>query len=358
MRKTLAGALESTLYSYRFIDFTPEQKMLLEDAARAVDETFADRFLKDAAALRAEQEASNPMEDPEHPAHSLCEAQSRLYPVLVLLAGVKALEADYLRDGISMQVLRDTLSDIPLWMNNCEAHFGYQGLREFRWLTNHMRGVLYRLGRLEYIYTPSRVPAHIYRGKTDGALYVFLDEEFYIDACGELSADGIQVTFSDNGKTVRGHLVDPLGAVAASACEMNRTDLEELLRPGDPVLDVHIPEGPPMLPKEIGQSLESAPAFFEKHRSVTGAKAFTCGSWLMNPGLSKIVPGSNIAAFGERFYRVPYTLRDDQVFERVFGEECEDYKQIVPSTRLQKGVLEWYRQGGKLRQMQGVILFE
>lgn len=355
------NALDSLAFSCRIIDFSDAQKALLEETAGNVDAdaSLSSRYRRDCLALGTHDDpagARNPLQDPAHPAHALSREGQALYPALVLLSAVEPLEEAYRRAGISGQVLADTLSDIPLWMDNCRAHFGYQGMLEYEWLSNHMRMRLFRLGRLEYIHTRSRVPAYFYRAKADGRLFVFLQEGMKLDADGALSADGVPAVFLDDGSVVRGHMVDPLGAVCTDMCAVERAGLEQVLCPGDPVLDVHIPEGPPMCPEGITESLDGVPAFFREHCGVTDIRAFTCGSWLMAPGLSQIIPGSNIARFQQRFYRVPYTTRDNQVFERVFGKECTDWTQCAMNSRLQKGVCAWYRRGGNLRQMQGVIL--
>lgn len=356
-------ALDSLASSYRLIAFSGAQKALLEEAARIVDADAAlgSRYRRDCLALGAHDnpsEARTPLQDPAHPAHALSREIQALYPALVLLSAVEPLQEAYRRAGISGQVLTDTLSDIPLWMDNCQAHFGYQGMLEYEWLSNHLRMRLFRLGRLEFIHTKSRVPATFYRAKADGRLFVFLQEGVKLDADGMLSTDGEPVAFSDDGRIVRGHLVDPLGVVCTDMCAMERAGLDQVLCPGDPVLDVHIPEGPPMHPDGIAASLADAPAFFREHCGVTDIRAFTCGSWLMAPGLSQIIPGSNIMHFQQRFYRVPYTTRDNQVFDRVFGKECTDWAQCETHSRLQRGVQAWYRRGGNLRQMQGVILLD
>lgn len=357
------SALESLDISYQYISFSPKQKMLLEQTAKAVDgdAALSGRFHKDGLSLRMQDDCSeprDPLSDNTHPAYQLSPTERGLYPALLLLSATQSLAEAYRLRDIPRQVLVDTLSDIPLWMNNCETHFGYQGMLEFPWLSNHMRMRLFRLGRLEYIYAKSRVPAYFYRAADEKELFVFLQEDLRVDSQGELNPDGMPVSFSDDGKNILGYRVDSLGSINIHAWKMERNGLTQVLRPGDPVLDVHIPEGPPLSPNEIASSLHAAPAFFRKYCGATDAKAFTCGSWLMAPGLAQIIPKSNIAQFQQLFFRVPYTTRDNQVLERVFGKECRDWSQRARHTQLQKGLFAWYQSGKHLRQMQGVILLD
>ncbi|MEG0271055.1 MAG: hypothetical protein RR821_12475, partial [Clostridia bacterium] len=84
--------------------------------------------------------------------------------------------------------------------------------------------------------------------------------------------------------------------------------------------------------------------------------AFTCGSWLMSPSLPILAPGSHIAAFQQMFHVVPYTVRDNQIFERVYGRPFSIWEDMPMQTHLQRAVRDWYLLGNNCRQMQGVYL--
>ncbi|MCQ2436959.1 MAG: acyltransferase domain-containing protein, partial [Clostridia bacterium] len=73
-----------------------------------------------------------------------------IYPTLPLLAHVPELVERYQEKGIPEEILRDTLSDIPLWIENAERRTGEIALLEYGWLSRYVRMELFRRGRLEF----------------------------------------------------------------------------------------------------------------------------------------------------------------------------------------------------------------
>ena len=71
---------------------------------------------------------------------------------------------------------------------------------------------------------------------------------------------------------------------------------------GDPVVEVHIPEGERLTTESCRESLGLARAFFKKHFPEYDYKCFTCHSWLLDEELKKYLPeNSGIIAFGDMF---------------------------------------------------------
>jgi len=78
-----------------------------------------------------------------------------------------ALLADHTRKineerGIPHEITVATLKDVNLWIGNYESQYGTLGLKEFIWLGFHLRGELFRLGRLQFRHvknSPNRVPS-------------------------------------------------------------------------------------------------------------------------------------------------------------------------------------------------------
>lgn len=284
---------------------------------------------------------------------------SAAYPAFILLAGIPWLEKQYEAHQIPRRYLLDVLSDIPLWMDHYEAHRGETGCAEYGWLSNHLRFKLFRIGRLEYIYTTSRVPAYFYRHNTSGDIRVFMKADIRFTDRGEFAHEGeacMVTRLVDNGDEVWGYAVDAQGKIAESMSMIRRSEWTLCLQPDDPVLDVHIPEGPPLDREEVAISLREAPIFYNGKLHVSQMRAFTCGSWLMSPALVQISPASRLAAFQQLFQCVPYTARDTQVFERVFPTAFTTWDEMPCETSLQKGLRDLYQSGGNCRQMQGVIL--
>ena len=77
-------------------------------------------------------------------------------------------------------------------------------------------------------------------------------------------------------------------------------------RPGaDPewVLSTHIPRTGPLTPAAADASFATATEFFAAHFPDFPTRRFHCGSWLLEPALAEGLPGSNLAAFQQRWTR-------------------------------------------------------
>ncbi len=307
--------------------FPADQREALQAAYRAV-------VACDALRKQAEQDTAR-LADPNGP--RTISRDEGLYPALVLLSRVKWLKEEYARRGMPPKVLRDTLGDIPLWIANCQRHTGQMGLKEYAWLCRYLRLQLVRLGRLEFIHAPNKANAYFFRS---GNRVI------------ALSGEG----FAQTQMQATGHPLDADGCAAPERMALSLDEWRPVLRPGDPILEVHIPEGPPMSPGEITASLSSAPEFFRRYLGAGEIAGFTCESWLMSPALGRLMPGSNLAAFQARFRIVPDKHSDEQTFERVFGGCKTDWDRMPAATTLQRKIRDWYRSGGHVYGMYGVIL--
>lgn len=59
-------------------------------------------------------------------------------------------EAYYTKKNIPQHILIDTLLDIKIWAYRHKEIFGEYGLKEINWTQNNIKGVLFRIGRLQY----------------------------------------------------------------------------------------------------------------------------------------------------------------------------------------------------------------
>ncbi len=79
------------------------------------------------------------------------------------------------------------------------------------------------------------------------------------------------------------------------------TDEEGTTLPGRWQLSVHIPESGPLTPEAVQDSFERAEAFFARHHPDHPVERLHCSSWLLDPALAEELPGSNLAAFQQRW---------------------------------------------------------
>ncbi|WP_027341387.1 acyltransferase domain-containing protein [Hamadaea tsunoensis] len=219
----------------------------------------------------------------------------RYFYVYVFVAALGHARRLHAAHGISDDVSRLTLADLGRSMALHRKRHGVGGLNLAHWLWRHWRGQLYQLGRLQF---------------------------------------------------ERSSLLEPTAAGLTGAglpCS-----------PGDPILEIHIPDllGP-LSPAACDASFASARDFFPRHFPDTKPVAMTCTSWLLDPQLAERLPAhSNITAFQHRF---PITGRvdlpelcDKPVLRYIFGltEQPADWDDLPRTTALERVIGDHLRDGG------------
>ena len=146
--------------------------------------------------------------------------------------------------------------------------------------------------------------------------------------------------------TVSGYGVSPDGLVSAEKITLDKSHWEEVLRPGDTVINLHIPADGPLDVEACRASCRRMKDFYVEKLGVE-PKAFVCESWLLDPMFSRLMPAdSNILAFQRMGYLLPWPGASELVV-RVFGVNGID---AVPhNTRMRKIFAEFIREGGRTR---------
>ena len=108
------------------------------------------------------------------------------------------------------------------------------------------------------------------------------------------------------------------------------------------VLGTHIPRGGSLAPELVDASFAAARAFFREHFPDCPVREIFCHSWMLDPALSEMVPGSNLASFQQRWE--PYgeaSPGDGDVLFFVFLERGSvDLDTLPTDTRLRRAVAE------------------
>ena len=79
---------------------------------------------------------------------------------------------------------------------------------------------------------------------------------------------------------------------------------------GDPVIEVHIAEGLPLLPEECDKSFALAREFFDKYFPNHKYRYFTCHSWLLDKDSEILSQSYNIKNFAKRFCEIDREVSD------------------------------------------------
>lgn len=144
-----------------------------------------------------------------------------------------------------------------------------------------------------------------------------------------------------------------LGILRGDVLEVGRLQVER--REGTRGHALHIPETGALSPALVDESLSRAAA-------LTGARAFSCTSWLLDPRIAAELPTSNIAAFAARFRIVdpgePTTAASADAAKFVFRRTLADVRDsalVVPQTSLERLVAKTLRAGHDWTEPSGVL---
>jgi hypothetical protein len=224
-------------------------------------------------------------------------AIDRWWYVVAALAFVPETLAYHRSRGIADQVSRATLADIGRHARITEVTFGRPGFHQEKWIQIHLRGLLYDLGRLQFNLTTLWLP----------------------DA--QLAAAGMRA------------------------------------RSGEVVLDTHIPDSGPLTPDEVTASFNRARGFFMAHFPEHAPYDYAlCNSWLLDPQLTMLVPGTNIDSFCRRWTILdPGIEADRSALEFIFRKPTTPVEDLPRDTRLQRAVIDHVTHGGHLMQAVGYV---
>ncbi len=207
----------------------------------------------------------------------------RCFYVFVFVAMLPHVRAYHRDHGIPEGVTRATFTDLGRHMAVHRWKRGAMGLGN-SWLPRHFRGTLYQLGRLQF--ERSRA--------------------------------------------------DPRAAQSCLAAGVP-------LAPGEPVLDVHVPEfSGALTPTACQASFAWAKRFFEHHFPSEAYRVATCSSWLLDEQLAEYLPAtSNIVHFQRRFRPAFRPAEDDRsIMSFVFGRTYDDPADMPRRTTLERAIAD------------------
>ena len=213
----------------------------------------------------------------------------RYLPALVVLAMLPHTLRLHRERGVDPEVSRVTLADLGRHLARHRQAFGTGGVEHPGWLTRHLQGKLFQLGRLQFERVRLR------------------------------------------------------GRAAAAA-----QDAGVVRAVGGPALSVHIPAlYGPMPPQACDASFALARTFFARHFPEDRFEVAVCDSWLLDPQLAEYLPaGSNILHFARRFHLShPAGDLDGAVQDFVLGRRYPSPDAMPASTTLERAVAAHARAG-------------
>lgn len=219
---------------------------------------------------------------------------------LFYLCLTKVLIPRYRDQGIDEQVIFDTFEDFKYKLDECLNSYDVVGYKETLWYFNFMRGLIFKIGRLEYEIM-----------------------EYHFQ---EATVGGVE------------------------------------LKAGDTVLNVHIPSSGESFDKAARFDSYSKAYHFFKNVVPIDAKMYVCSSWLLFPDNTKILsPKSNIVSFMDDF-KIFYSYNYQNayhVLRFIFGADTDKpYEELPRDSSLRRAYVDWLLAGNPVGFGRGAFVWD
>ncbi|MDD3117998.1 MAG: acyltransferase domain-containing protein [Victivallales bacterium] len=280
-----------------------------------------------------------------------------LLAALTLIPGIRRTYCDL---GVDDAITRDTTLEFSGFCRNHLQGCGVPGIfrEQLYWLKLYRDGRLFRLGRMEYKAEKFASYGVVLRHRRTAATVMLAPDGNRYAADGlalppeTAAAVGWTAVYRETPTTFTGHPIRPEGRTEPTPVTLRRDDWDIMLRPGDDIIDTHIPPGGGLSPAVCRDSLQQAAQFFPRLRPECHFRAFFCLSWIFNTQLEERLPETNLA----RFMREPYLFPVPGsrfagmffVFSRP-GITAATLPELPRTTRLQRVMLDILAAGDDLR---------
>lgn len=298
---------------------------------------------------------------------------NKLY-LLLAVDAVRLLRTVHETRGIPAAVTQESYGALPMSAQRyAQWHNGAVGMEE--WVFRHWfggvvaTGNLYRLGRMEFILQEFDGDLRLYRHKASGRLQAVAEAgigftaegyrpftyqerlyQHYGWAVPQEDASGWTAELHEEEGLIRGTPISPLGYATRQPVELAKAEWELILRNGDTVLDMHIPNFMPLKLDLLKESLQRALDFFPRYHPERPFQSFACSSWIFNTQwVEMLQPSSNLLAFQRQGYLFPLASGGAGAMYFLFGNQLLDLATAPRDTTLRRAVLDHLQAGGQLR---------
>lgn len=249
---------------------------------------------------------------------TLSEDETAILYLLLYLDGVPGLVLHHQRRGIPEDVTRSTLGDIGVWARahktnglspthlRTSTKDASWGLSNLSWPMLSLTGEMLRIGRLQHKMGTFNAPLVVYKHRTTHTVTMVVAEPnigFDVEGLQVQSGHSpawISVNHQQRtaGKTLLvATKISPVGYAERNTVTLDMSEWEVCLQSGDPILEIHIPEGGSMSMDACKDGLQRT---VREYSAWTGDTfvGFTCSSWMLDPHFSELLPPtSNIVRF-------------------------------------------------------------
>lgn len=170
--------------------------------------------------------------------------------------------------------------------------------------------------------------------------------------------------FRETDEFYEGYAVNPQTHLAeATRTRLTKQEWQQVIKPGDALIKVHIPKSGKLLKEECEASYAQALPVFQKVYPGYDFKGFVCCTWMLCPAFRKILKkDSNILSFQDKYTLFPIKDPAVDVFRYVFDHAVSSVEEIevsaLPETNtMQQGLKKLLLAGEYIHNYGGLISF-
>ncbi len=291
-----------------------------------------------------------------------------LLPFLVIITAIPELYSNLKKRGVPDDIISATLRQFEDCAYLTEERTGKLGYlkRYFDHMQLYVDEKILNIGRLRFQMIEEFESNVSVLKNTDGELTVLFDGA-EINSVGRLYGtppDG------DNEKSFRaavveteesfiGYRADQNGNCTSEPSEYPKNKWCRVLKKGNPILSVHIPNKGALTKEACEESYMRAREVFKSCYPEFRYKAFHCHSWMLDPELREFLPeNSNILEFQGKYTLYPGETEGIDVFNFVFKMQYTketDYQSIPEETSLQRALKNHYLAGKYIYEYEGIF---
>ena len=280
---------------------------------------------------------------------SIFNEKTDLFILLICIAKIKDTKQFYSEKNIPNSILYDTLKDIKIWTENNKAKTGNTGLSNINWISRHLTGKLFKIGRLQFEKIEFKGDVKLFKQAVTGFPLILSDKGVKYDLFGSktLENEAFISEYIESDITITANPILS-GKCQNTLTTINKCDYSLEIENGTSLLNIHIDQSEKLNIKDSINSMKEAIKFFYKYFNGAVIKGFTCTSWLLNRNYRHILDeSSNIHKFASMFYEYPIIPYYLNMYERVFNGESDIsvLEKIDSKTSLQKAIIQGLKEG-------------
>jgi len=295
-----------------------------------------------------------------------CEAE--LFYLIVALGFIPSVQAYHQSLNLPSAITQGTGLQVARYCDNYRRGRGRLGIyiRQFGWLGNYMPPNLYfRIGRFEYWKRTFKQPVCVFRRRSDGATLALSQGDLVFTPAGDRCLTGAPPrpgswisSYTESETAFTGNPLSPSGRACREPVQLPRDAWTCVLKPGDPVLDMHIPAGGGMSPEVATASLQEAYSFFNTFFPEPRVQAVASASWMFSNQLEACLPPTaNLVQLLRKLYLLPHASSPNAGLWFVFLQDGGFNPDTAPrDTSLQRAILDTLAQTQEPWHVNGMFI--